>query len=462
MIAEDKMKKEITKDYLTQGDISKTLISLALPIMATSFIEMTYNLIDMIWIGKIGGAEVSAVGTAGFFIWILMSIGMITRVGAEVFVSQTFGRHDEENRMRYIESSLQLGFVIVLIYVVSVFVFAENLIDFFKMESQYIVQQAVNYLRTVIVFMVFLKMNFVMTGIFNAHGNSKTPFILNTLGMIANMILDPILIFGFGFIPPMGVIGAALATGLSHVFVSFGFIYAVSKDLNFIGVNPFKSVSMHHIVKIFKKGLPVGMQSLMMASISMVLARIVSVYNVLAVGVQRVTGTIESISWRSAGGFGSALTAFIGQNYGAKKWDRIKKSYLIGIKYVSYIGVFSSVAFIFFSEPIMRLFFYEPEIIDIGKVCLKIMGFSQIFMNVEIVTTSAFSGIGRTNLPSIISIVFNVLRVPIALILAGSMAMGLNGIWYSISITANLKGILIGGIFIIQYYVLNRAFKEQK
>lgn len=452
------MDRELEKEFLIRGTISKALIKLAIPIMATSFIEMTYNLVDMMWIGRIGGEEVTSVGTAGYFIWILISIGMITRIGAEVFVSQSFGRRDNENRLIYIRSSLQLGILIVLVYSLLVFIFSENLIGFFEIKSEKIIYDGIRYLRTIVMFMIFIKMNFVITGIFNAHGNSKTPFMLNAMGMIINMVLDPILIFGFGIIKPMGVVGAAVATGISHLIMTMGFMYAIYKDSNFKGVKIFSSISFKHIYQIFRKGLPVGLQSLMLASIGMVLAKIVAMYNFLAVGIQRVTGTIESISWRSASGFGSALTAFIGQNYGAKQYDRIKKAYLIGIRYVVYIGLFTTIAFVFFSRPIMSLFFYEPEILELGTVCLRIMGYSQIFMNIEIVTSASFSGIGRTTLPAFISITWNILRVPMALFLGGYMLLGLEGVWYSITLSANIKGILIGGIFVLQYYVFKKSF----
>ena len=147
---------------------------------------------------------------------------------------------------------------------------------------------------------------------------------------------------------------------------------------------------------------------------------------------------IESISWMTAGGFQGALAAFVGQNYGAQKEERIKKGYNISIKLISLIGLFATIILFVFAKEIFSFFIPEEETINFGVSYLKIMAYSQIFMCIELTTAGAFNGISKTMPPSIISISFNALRIPMAFYF--SKVMGIDGIWWAITISSILKG----------------------
>ena len=112
------MRGEILNDRLdlTQGRITEKLVKLSLPIMATSFIQMAYNMIDMIWVGKVGSSAVAAVGTAGFFPWLAMAFITISKVGAEVKVAQSIGNNNIENTKYYIKSAIEINIILALIY----------------------------------------------------------------------------------------------------------------------------------------------------------------------------------------------------------------------------------------------------------------------------------------------------------------------------------------------------------
>jgi Na+-driven multidrug efflux pump len=151
----------------------------------------------------------------------------------------------------------------------------------------------------------------------------------------------------------------------------------------------------------------------------------------------------------TAGGFSTALSSFVGQNYGAKQWDRIAKGYFTTIALAGTIGIFASLVLIFFAEPIFVVFIpNDPEALRLGADYLRILGFSQFFMTLEITSQGAFNGLGKTLPPSLISIIFTGARLPLALILSTSTLLGLNGIWWSISITSIFKGVVISGLFI--------------
>ena len=190
---------------LTKGHIIGTLVKLALPIMGTSFIQMAYNLTDMIWIGRVGSSAVAAVGTAGFFTWLAMAFIMISKIGAEIKVSQTIGAHLYEETKGYVRSAIQINLILAVLYMMVLFFFKEPLIGFFNLGDEEIIQMSYTYLEVMIIGMIFYFINPVFTAIFNGSGDSKTPFMINTIGLIFNIVFDPILILGFGPIPALGV-----------------------------------------------------------------------------------------------------------------------------------------------------------------------------------------------------------------------------------------------------------------
>lgn len=161
--------------------------------------------------------------------------------------------------------------------------------------------------------------------------------------------------------------------------------------------------------------------------------------------VAGVGGQIESISWNTADGFAAALNAFIGQNYGAGKIERVKKGYCAALGTVVVWGLFITLGFVCFSGSIASIFFHEPKAIEIAIGYLVIIGFSEGFMCVELTTVGALSGLGRTKLCSVISILFTSSRIPLAIILGG--LIGLNGIWWAFSSTSIIKGIIFTGTF---------------
>lgn len=196
------MKKKVD---LVSGNIVKTLMALSLPILGTSFIQMAYNLVDMIWIGKAGSAAVAAVGTAGFFSWFGNSMVMITKTGAEVGVSQSIGKNNEKEKNSYVYSSITLCVVMAIIYGIILIIFRDEFIGFFNLGNSEIIKMSIDYLIVISLGMICAFLNPQFTGIFTASGNSKTPFIINTVGLIMNIILDPLLIFGIGGIKPLEI-----------------------------------------------------------------------------------------------------------------------------------------------------------------------------------------------------------------------------------------------------------------
>lgn len=434
----------MNKPDILNGKIVKTLVKLALPIMGTSFLQMAYNMTDMIWIGRVGSDAVAAVGSAGFYIWLSFALVTVSKIGAEVFVAQSIGRDNFSDANIYARSAIQLNLFLAILYSSIMIIFKNNLIDFFNIKNPLVNSMATSYLTIISIGFVFSFSTQVFTAIFNGSGDSKTPFIINTIGLIMNTILDPLLIFGIGFLPKLGVNGAAIATVLSQIIVNSIFLVIQNKrKYSFNKINFFISPNFLYIKNIIKLGLPAAFQSFMFTLFSMFLARIIANWGPLPIAVQKVGSQIESISWMIASGFSVAISTFVGQNYGANNISRIKQGFFSSFRISFVMGILNTFLLIFFAKPIFSIFIPEEEAIYLGIDYLKILGISQLFMCVEITTAGAFNGLGKTLPPSIIGILFNALRIPMALILSKENILGLNGIWWSITISSVLKGIIL-------------------
>ncbi|NFI96052.1 MATE family efflux transporter [Clostridium botulinum] len=434
---------------LTEGKIVSKLIKLALPIMGTSFIQMAYNMTDMIWIGKVGSKAVAGVGTAGFYTWLAMAFIMISKTGAEIKVAQKMGEHNLRKVKSYIVSAIQINVVLSILYTVVLLVFSDKLIGFFNLGDAEVISMSKTYLVIVAIGMIFYFINPVFTAIFNGAGSSKTPFVINTIGLAFNMVFDPVLILGIGPFPKMGVAGAAIATVIAQIIVSLSFIFVMIKGKEeYLKVNVFTRPRMDYIKVLCNIGLPGGIQNGLFTIFSMCIGRIIAVFGPVPIAVQKVGSQIEAISWMTAGGFSTALGTFVGQNYGSKKYNRINKGVKVTMVMAVIIGILASLLLILGGEYVFSFFLNDPEAVEQGTVYLRILGYSQLFMCIEITITGAFNGLGRTYIPSIIGILLTGARVPASYFLCNPNVLGLDGIWWSISISSILKGTVLLTIYL--------------
>lgn len=444
------MKKQVD---LLKGPIFANLVKLAVPIMGTSLLQMAYNLVDMIWIGRLGSNAVASVGAAGMYLWLSMGVIALARMGGQVKVGHALGAKNEKEAVIYARTTLQMCIVLGLLYGFMCIVFTKQLIGFFGLNGEDVIRDAEIYLRITGGGILFSYGNIVITSILMAMGNSTASFRCSTVGLLLNMILDPVLIFGVGPIRPMGVTGAAAATLFAQIVVSVLILIVISKDtLIFQKIHIFSKFSWAHSKTMLKISLPTAIQNLLFTGISMVISRLVAGWGDVAIAVQKVGSQIESISWMTAEGFSGAIGAFVAQNFGAGNYKRVRKGYFTGMSVLVIWGVFCTILLVGFPEPVFRIFIREEEALQAGVDYLRILGISQLFMSVEIATAGAFGGLGKTIPPSVEGITLNAIRIPLAIVLGGT-ALGLNGIWWTISSTTVLKGIILLIWFL---FVLNK------
>ena len=434
---------------LTKGPILKTLTKLAIPIMASSFLGTLYNITDMAWIGLLGSKAVAGVGVGGMFTWLSQGLAAMARMGGQVQVAQCIGRGERDRAHGFAQAAVQLATLMGMAYAVISLVFTRQMVAFFQLTDPEAQTAALSYTKIACGLIVFSFLTLTMTGLYTAQGDSKTPFLANLIGLVTNMILDPVLILGPGPFPKLGVVGAAIATVTAQAIVMMMMILGViiqKKENVLKGIRLTAKIPKEYLGGLCRIGIPTAIQGMAYCAISMVLTRMVSAYGAEAVATQRVGGQIESISWNTADGFAAALNAFIAQNYGAGKMGRVRKGYRASLWTVGIWGLLISFVFICFPKAIADIFFHEPKAVATAVGYLVIIGFSEAFMCVELTTVGALSGLGRTRLCSIISIAFTSARIPLAIILGG--LIGLSGIWWALSITSIIKGIIFTCTFL--------------
>lgn len=450
------MKKKID---LLEGPIAGTLARLAFPIMGTSLIQMGYNLVDMIWIGRLGSSAVAAVGAAGMFMWLANGVTTIPRIGGQVTVGQSLGAGKQEEAAEYARGALRMGAFLGVLYGIISVLLNRQLIEFFQLNSPQVVWDARVYLIIVCGLVVFSFLDQVLGGILAAMGNTVTTFRVTTIGLLINLVLDPVLIFGIGPIPRLEVAGAAAATVLAQMIVFVLYLKAVWKEpVIFRNLHLFVRTKKEYIKEIVKIGFPPAIQDSLFSAISMVIARLISGWGDAAVAVQKVGSQIESISWMMAGGFSTAINAFIAQNYGAGKKERIRRGYRTAMVIMAVWGAFTSFLLLVFPEFFFRIFITEAEVIPMGVEYLRIIGISEIFMCLEGAATGAFQGMGKTVPPSVTGVVLNTLRIPTAILLSAT-ALELNGVWWALSLSCVLKGTVLPVWF---FFVFRKYYKKDK
>ena len=440
---------------LTEGPIQKQLFQLALPVMGTSFIQMAYSFTDMAWVGGLGSKAVAAIGAVGMLVWTTNSIALLNKVAAEVTVSQSIGLKDYDRAKSMAQHNLSISLRIAAVWAFLLFALAPQLIGLFGLEND-VFEMSTSYLRIVAMAFPFLFLSAAMSGIYNAAGHTKVPFWINGTGLVTNMILDPMLIH----VCHLGTNGAALATLLSQLLVCTLFVYMLKKRYPIFDSFPLfiRKLKPEYVRSIIKLGLPVSMLNTFFSLISLFLARIASAQGG-HLGVMTLTagGQLEALAWYTAQGFSTALSTFTAQNYAVQKHDRMRKGYFTAIQMTSVFGLVCTIGFFCLGDQIFSLIVSEPEAYQAGGLYLRIDSISMLFMTYEITNQGFFYGISRTVPPASISIVFNIMRIPIALILV-AFGLGVSGLWWAISLSSILKGIASG---IWLYFICRRIFQRR-
>ncbi|HLO61088.1 MAG TPA: MATE family efflux transporter [Bacteroidales bacterium] len=440
-----------SSDYRINTSL-KQLVQLALPVIATSFMSMAYNFINMIFVGRLGSDAVAAVGSAGFFMNLSWGISSLLTVGAGIKVSHSIGEKNIQLSRSYVRSGLQVIILIAVFYYLILVAASKHLIHVIGLNNPQIEDSAAEYLVIIGLNILFNFQNLFFTSVFIGYGDSKTSFRINSTAVVLNMILDPVLIFIAG----LGIKGAAIGTVLSQAVATVLFYRKLFQrpELNPRGV----AFRNDLLKKIFMLGISPTIQRVSFTIIAISMARIISGWGPAAIAVQKVGIQIEAISYMTAGGFMSALSSISGKAYGARNFDKQWRVFCAGMVLAVIIGLFTSMILIAFPGTLFSLFLNDAKSLSMGREYLVILGYSQLFMCLELMATGAFFGWGKTNIPAITGITLTLLRIPMALAFIHFWRHSLSSVWWSISISSMAKGIILVALFIFlfKYFIRNQ------
>ena len=416
---------------LTKGKVLGVLTALAVPIMGSSLLQFTYNLIDMLWVGGLGSDAVASVGSSSFFVGLGYSINSLVVIGAGIKISHAIGSKDN-NVKGYINTGIVINFFIAIIYALILIFLGKNFIGFLNLGNPIVERDSYYYLAINGPILYFSFFNFLYSRIFGSFGNNSEALKINVVGIIVNIVLDPIFIYSF----KLGVIGAAFATLIANIIM---YILYKIKAKGLLKYDKSIKLDYEKVKEIVRLGFPMAFQRILFTFVNIILARIIAAFGTNAIAAQKIGLQIESITYMVIGGLNGAIASFTGQNFGANKFKRINEGYntalIIGISY----SLLMSVIFILFKEPIIKLFIRDIDTSLIAYGYLQAVAYSQAFSTIEMVSNGLFTGLGKPKIPATISILFTVLRIPMALLLMKSY--GISGIWWSIAISSVLKGV---------------------
>lgn len=446
----EKTAKKHSRFDLTKGGILSKLMVISIPLIGSQIIQMTYNLTDMFWLGRMGeksGMAVAVSGSIGMYLWLSMAFVAFGARGAEIGVSQNIGRGEYKTARRLAQSSYTLAAVLGVLYAAFLIIFNGPLVSVLNLNTE-VSQAAQEYMIIVAFGIPFNFISAAAIGIFSGSGNSGLPFKINFIALGLNIILDPILIFTFH----LGIKGAAYATAFAQ-FVSALLLTAAlikNKHRPFDTFWPFVRAFNEDLRQIIRWTGPIALESLLFTTLAMVITRMVNAYGTDVTAAMRIGSQAESLSWLIGGGFASAMTSFIGQNYGAQKWGRIRTGFRLSVIAMTVWGLTVSLALFFAGDALFRFFMPDNEaVVALGVVYLRILAICQVFQCIEGVAAGSFRGMGKTTRPFIVTAVSNLARVILALFLARG-PMGLTGIYWAISL-----GAVVRGIWMFVWYIVS-------
>ncbi len=412
--------------------------------MASMVLETALSIIDYFWVGYLGTPQQDAVTSSTIVSWTLFSTLSIVVTGLVAMVSRAIGNEDQKRAAFVSRQGIQMAIGLGIILAIAGYFLAPPILRFLKVSDEVFVL-AVPYLRIFFLAMIFHLIAEALGAIFRADGDTTSPTIAFASAAVINMILDPFLIFGWGPFPELGVTGAALASMIAIGLTGAILVGMILKNKLEFRIGPWYRTKpdFKSIFKIGRIGLPIYLQNITFTMVYWFLIQIVHDFGVNAGAAMGIGNRLESLSYMSAFGFSMAASTMVGQNLGAKNPERASRCAWGSVLLISIETFVISIIFLLLPKQIADIFSHDPATIAIATDYLVILGLSQVFMGIEIVLEGAFSGAGDTVPPMSVSIPGSLLRLPIAWYLAYELDFGVNGVWWSLTITSFLKAMVM-------------------
>jgi putative MATE family efflux protein len=422
------------QDY-TVGNLNRAILLLAVPMVLEMVLESLFAVVDVAWVGRLGADAVATVGLTESMLSLVFSVGIGLSLSTTAMVARRIGEKDPEGAAVAAVQAIILGLGVSLAIGVPCFLYAPQLLRLMG-ATPAIVAVGSGYTRICLGGSCAVLLLFLNNAIFRGAGDAAIAMRLLWISNIINLILDPCLIFGWGPFPRLGVTGAALATFTGRSIGVMYQFYRLLKGTERIRVLVRQIRVRFDVLWRLVRVSVTGILQFAIAHTSWIgLVRIVSTFGAAALAGYTIAIRIVIFVILPSWGLSNAAATLVGQNLGAGNPDRAEtavwRTGLYNVVFLGSVGLF----FMFFSEPIVKLFISDPAVVPLAASCLRIVSYGNIGYAYFMVMMQAFNGAGDTITPTIVNFFgFWLFEIPLAYVLAMPLGMKSNGAFFAIAI----------------------------
>jgi putative MATE family efflux protein len=417
---------------LTKGNEAKLIFQFAIPMLLGNLFQQLYQIVNSVIVGRfLGEKALAAVGASFPIIFTLIALIIGFGIGASVVISQYFGAKDLE-KVRCASDTINITLFFSGIALSIIGILCSGWLFELLQLPQELMHDAKLYLNIYLSGLVVMFGFNGTTSILRGIGDSKTPLYFLIISVFINILLDLLFILVFKW----GIAGAALSTVISQIIAFAAAIIYLNRYHHIIRFN-LKQIHFDKLIfwQSLKIGLPTGIQQTFVALGAMALMSIVNTYGTIVIAGYTAAMRIDQLATLPAMNFSAALSGFVGQNIGAKKFSRIRAGLIATFLMSAAFCLLITVVVIFWGDNIMAMFTTNPEVIKVGHKYLIIVSLFYILFSTMFTFNGMLRGAGATLIPMFITL-FSLwlIRIPLAFFLSKHTNLGVEGIWWSIPI----------------------------
>jgi putative MATE family efflux protein len=421
--------------HLVADPLPRTIARVALPAVASSLLMTLFTSVDAFWIGtRIGATGLAASSIAVFWIWLIISVAEMVNVGVTAVASRRHGEGRPDLAARVAGDAIVLSLVLGALAAAIGLPLLTPMFATMHAPPE-VARLGARYFGTYLLGAPLIYGFFAVDAAFRSAGDTRTPFLILAASVAVTLVLDPILIVGWGPVPSLGVAGAAIATICTRAVAFLIGLTIVGRR----GVVRFGRPDIRVLAAVLRIGLPTAMTGVVFSLIYVMVTRTATQFGTPALAALGIGHRVESWLYMIGVGCGAATAAIVGQNLGAGRVDRAERAGWISVGFCSVFGVAAFAMELAFAEQFAGIFSSDPAVIAEAARYLRIAAVSQVGICAEIVLEGALGGAGATLPPMLTSTTITASRIPLAAWAAARW--GIEGLWWTISITALLRAV---------------------
>lgn len=385
---------------MTEQPVSRLILSLAIPTIVSMMVTGIYNTADTYFVSQLGTSASGAVGIVMSLMGLIQATGFLIGMGAGSWMSRLLGGKKDQEASEVAASAFYFSLVLGAVITISGIVFLESLVGFLG-ATPTIRPYAMAYTRYILCAAPFLTGSVTLNKMLCAEGHARFAMIGIGSGGVLNILLDPIFIFVLN----MGIAGAAIATALSQVFgfVVLLYMYVSGRTIAKLGIRNTARTPVRYL-QIAKFGLPSFFRQGLASVSTIALNTQAAVYGDAAVSAMAISARVFMLIFSAVIGFGQGYQPVAGYNYGAKKYDRVKQSFLFMTRSATIFLCFFGIGGYFAAPHIIKLFISnDPEVIRIGTAAFRLQCISMPFLPFSTCCNMTFQSIGKSVIATILS-----------------------------------------------------------